>query len=164
MKSGGRFKQDSQPRQIDDEEYRQLIDLNSTLLVQWAIFIFLMIFLNQFLFKPVLRVIDARREKVEGTHESAETLNERAKQHQANYEARINQAKEQAEQASAVIREATIKDSKDKMDKARGEAMKQVEEIRQRIAVEYQKVQEEMTADIKEIARQISGKILERDI
>jgi len=42
--------------------------------------------------------------------------------------------------------------------------MQQVENMRQRIAVEYQKVQKEMTADIKVIARQISGKILERDI
>jgi len=159
-----RFKQDSQPRQIDDEEYRQLIDLNSTLLIQWAIFILLMIFLNQFLFKPVLRVIDARKEKVEGTHESAETLNERARQHQANYESRINQAKERVEQESAALREAALKDSRSRMDKARGEAMQQVEEIRQRIAVEYEKVREEMTADIKVIARQISGKILERDI
>ncbi len=141
-----------------------MIDLNSTLVVQWAIFIFLIIFLNQFLFKPVLRVIDARREKVEGTHESAETLNERARQHQANYESRINQAKERAEQESAVIREAALNDSREKMDKARGEAMQQVEDLRQRIAAEYEKVREEMTADIKAIARQISGKILERDI
>ncbi|MEA2108884.1 MAG: ATP synthase F0 subunit B [Pseudomonadota bacterium] len=141
-----------------------MIDLNITFLGQWAIFIFMMIFLNQFLFKPVLRVIDARREKVEGTHESAVALNERSSQHQAAYESRMTQTREKLEQESASLREETMSTSRVRMDKARSEAMQQVENMRQRIAAEYQKVQVEMTADIKVIARQISGKILERDV
>ncbi|MEA3241541.1 MAG: ATP synthase F0 subunit B [Pseudomonadota bacterium] len=141
-----------------------MIDLNVTFLGQWAIFIFMMIFLNQFLFKPVLRVIDARREKVEGTHESAVALNERSSQHQAAYESRMTQTREKLEQESASLREETMSTSRVRMDKARSEAMQQVENMRQRIAAEYQKVQVEMTADIKVIARQISGKILERDV
>ena len=141
-----------------------MIDLNITFLFQWAIFIFMMIFLNQFLFKPVLRVIDARKEKVEGTHESAETLNEQASQHQATYESRMSQTREKLEKESASVREGAVDTSRNRMDKARSEAMQQVENMRQRIAMEYQKVQKEMTADIKVIARQISGKILERDI
>lgn len=141
-----------------------MIDLNITFFFQWAIFIFMMIFLNQFLFKPVLRVIDARKEKVEGTHESAEALNEQASQHQATYESRISQTREKLEKESTSVREGAVDTSRNRMDKARSEAMQQVENMRQRIAVEYQKVQKEMTADIKVIARQISGKILERDI
>jgi len=141
-----------------------VIDLNITFFFQWAIFIFMMIFLNQFLFKPVLRVIDARKEKVEGTHESAEALNEQASQHQATYESRISQTREKLEKESTSVREGAVDTSRNRMDKARSEAMQQVENMRQRIAVEYQKVQKEMTADIKVIARQISGKILERDI
>jgi len=141
-----------------------VIDLNIMVVVQWAILVFMMIFLNQFLFKPVLRVIDARREKVEGTHESAATLNEQASQHQATYESRMIQTKEKLEKESTSVREDAVGTSRTRMDKARNEAMQQVENMRQRIAAEYQKVQGEMTADIKVIARQISGKILERDI
>ncbi len=141
-----------------------MIDLNITFLFQWAIFIFMMIFLNQFLFKPVLRVIDARREKVEGTHESAASLNEQAGQHQATYESRMTQTRERLEKESASVREDAVDTSRARMDKARSEAMQQVENMRQRIAAEYQKVQGEMAADIEVIARQISGKILERDI
>jgi F-type H+-transporting ATPase subunit b len=141
-----------------------VIDLNIWFLGQWAIFISMMIFLNQFLFKPVLRVIDARREKVEGTYESAEALNERASQHQAAYESHMTRTRERLEKESASVREEAVNASRIRMDNARSEAMQQVENMRQRIAAEYQKVQEEMTADIKVIARQISGKILERDI
>jgi len=141
-----------------------VIDLNITFLFQWAILIFMMFFLNQFLFKPVLRVIDARREKVEGTHESAATLNQQASQHQATYESRMTQTRERLEKESASMRESAVGTSRNRMDKARNEAMQQVENMRQRIAVEYQKVQEEMTTDIEVIARQISGKILERDV
>jgi len=83
-----------------------VIDLNITFFFQWAIFIFMMIFLNQFLFKPVLRVIDARKEKVEGTHESAEALNEQASQHQATYESRISQTREKLEKESTSLRSA----------------------------------------------------------
>jgi len=118
-----------------------VIDLNIWFLGQWAIFIFMMIFLNQFLFKPVLRVIDARREKVEGTHESAETLNEQASQLQATYESRMTQTRERLEKESASVREEAVNTSRIRMDNARSEAMQQVENMRQRIAAEYQKVQ-----------------------
>jgi len=123
-----------------------------------------MFFLNQFLFKPVLRVIDARKEKVEGTHESAASLNEKAGQYQETYESRMTEAKERLDRETASMREDAVNASRAKMDEARGESMQQVESMRRRIAAEYQKVQEEMTAEIKVIARQISGKILERDI
>ncbi len=141
-----------------------MIDINITLLVQWAIFIFMMIFLNQFLFKPVLRVIDARREKVEGTHGSAETLNEQASQHRATYESRMIQTRERLEQECSSAREEALAVSRSRMEKARVEALQQVENMRQRIAAEYQEVQREMAVDIKVIARHISAKILERDI
>ena len=141
-----------------------MVDLNITLLVQWAIFIFMMIFLNQFLFKPVLRVIDARKEKVEGTYESAVALNERSQQYQTTYESHMAQARERLEYESSSAREEALAVSRSRMDKARVEALQQVENMRQRIAAEYQKVQREMTVDIKVIARQISAKILERDI
>ena len=141
-----------------------MIDVNITLLVQWVIFILVMIFLNQFLFKPVLRIIDARIEKVEGTMASAAEIKERAKQHQETYESRLTQAREKMAAESAMVREKALQKAREQMDRARNEALQMVEEVSQRLETEYRKVKIEMVSEIDQIARLISGKILERDI
>ncbi|MBN2331825.1 MAG: ATP synthase F0 subunit B [Deltaproteobacteria bacterium] len=141
-----------------------MIDLNSTLVIQWVIFIFVMIFLNQFLFKPVLRIVDARREKVEGTQESAAQTNARTREHKESYETQIAQAQERLARESQAVREKTAGAAREQMDKARDEAMRLVESMRQRIDVEYDKVRAEMAGDIDQVARLISGKILGRDV
>jgi F-type H+-transporting ATPase subunit b len=51
-----------------------LIDLDATILVQLCIFFVMMFILRSFLFKPVLRLIDARKEAIEGTEARAKEM------------------------------------------------------------------------------------------
>jgi F-type H+-transporting ATPase subunit b len=51
-----------------------LIDLDATILLQLAIFFVMMVVLRALLFKPVLRLIDARKEAIEGTEGKAKAM------------------------------------------------------------------------------------------
>ncbi|MDD5305876.1 MAG: ATP synthase F0 subunit B [Deltaproteobacteria bacterium] len=51
-----------------------LIDLDATILLQLGIFFLMMLLLRSFLFKPVLRLIDARKEAIEGTEAKAKAM------------------------------------------------------------------------------------------
>ena len=141
-----------------------MIDLNATLLIQWGIFVALMIFLHFFLFKPVLRVIDARQAKVEGTFAGAEDLQAKAATSKEEYQAKLKVAKEKLFAQTASIRESAAKESKVLMEKAREEALSQVESTKERVQHDTEIVRLELVANVDGLARSIAGKILDRKI
>lgn len=141
-----------------------MIDVNATLFVQWGIFIALMVFLHFFLFKPVLRVIDARQAKVEGTFAGAEDLQSKSAKDQAEYQAKLDASKEKLFARTAAIRENAAKESKGLMEKAREEALAQVESTKERVRHDSEVVRKELVANVDGLAREIAGKILERAI
>lgn len=141
-----------------------MIDLNVTLLVQWGIYVALMIFLHFYLFKPVLRVIDARKAKVEGTFAGAEDLKAKALSSQNEYQGKLDIAKERLFAKTAAIREASAKEAKELMEKARDEALGQVESTKERVRQDTEIVRKELVANVDSLARGIAGKILERQI
>ncbi|MCD6534987.1 MAG: ATP synthase F0 subunit B [Deltaproteobacteria bacterium] len=141
-----------------------MIDINATLFIQWGIFVALMVFLHFFLFKPVLRVIDARQAKVEGTFAGAEELQAKANKDQDEYQSKFDSAKEKMFARTAAIREKAAKESKGLMEKAREEALAQVESTKDRVRHDTEVVRKELVANVDGLAREIAGKILERQI
>jgi len=141
-----------------------VIDLNITMFIQWAIYIALMVFLHFFLFKPVLRVIDARQAKIEGTMAGAGELEKKAAENRHTYEHRIAAAKERIFSRTATIRESAANEAKEIMAKARDEALAQVEATRERIRHDSEVVRKELRGSIDELAHGIATKILGREI
>ncbi len=141
-----------------------MIEINATLLIQWGIFLSLMVFLHFFLFKPVLRVVDARQAKVEGTMAGAEDLQTKAAKDRDEYQAKLDAVKEKLFARTAAIRESGAKESKGLMEKAREEALAQVEATKERVRHDSEIVRKELVANVDGLAREIAGKILERQI
>ena len=141
-----------------------MIEINATLLIQWGIFVSLMVFLHFFLFKPVLRVVDARQAKVEGTMAGAEDLQTKAAKDRDEYQAKLDAVKEKLFARTAAIRESGAKESKGLMEKAREEALAQVEATKERVRHDSEIVRKELVANVDGLAREIAGKILERQI
>lgn len=141
-----------------------MIDLNATLFLQWGIFVALMVFLHFFLFKPVLRVVDARQAKVEGTFTRAKDLQERADMDQSEYQAKLDGSKEKMFARTAAIRGSAAKEAKGLMEKAREEALAQVESTKERVRHDSEVVRKELAVKVDGLAHEIAGKILERQI
>lgn len=141
-----------------------MIDLNVTFLIQWGIFIALMIFLHFYLFKPVLRVIDARQAKVEGTFASAKEMRTQATRNQDDYLARLAASKEAMFARTSAIRDESAKESRELMDKAREEAMAQVASTKDRVRQDIEVVRKELIANVDNLAREIAGKVLDKKI
>jgi len=141
-----------------------VIDLNATMLIQWGVIVALMVFLHYFLFKPVLRVIDARQAKVEGTVAGAHEVRQRADQNRVTYHERIEKAKAGMMDRAAAVREGAVRESRELLDKAREEALAQVEATRERVRRESEDVRQKLAHEVDSLARNIAGKILEREL
>lgn len=143
---------------------------NATLLAQIFNFIVLLIFLRLVVWKPLLRVIDRRKEKIAANVTAAEQNRQEAEALQAQLKAELARAREEAQ---SIIQRATktaedeaagiIESSKNEANRIKENAMKDIQmerdkavaELRNEVAglsilVASKIVSEKMTDDVQE--------------
>ena len=110
-----------------------MIDLNGTLLFQFVNFFILVAILAKFAYKPILKVLEDRRNKIATDISSAEEARATAEKLKADYEAQLQQAHTEAQ---AIVDKAVKQADK--------EAQAQLDAIRAQIAREKEIAQAEI--------------------
>jgi F-type H+-transporting ATPase subunit b len=140
-----------------------IIDLDSTVFVQLAIFIVTALALSKFLFKPYLAVRAQRGAGMEGARDEARRLDEEAAARLADYESALAAAKSRASaergklQSEAVARERAIADA------ARASTQEALGVARSKLAADAAAARAQLEPRAQEIARGIFHKILGRE-
>jgi F-type H+-transporting ATPase subunit b len=140
-----------------------IIDLDSTVFVQLAIFIVTALALSKFLFKPYLAIRAQRGAGMEGARDEARRLDEEAAARLADYESSLAAAKSRASaersklQGEAVAREHAISDA------ARAKTQDALEAARKKLAADAAAARAQLEPRAQEIARGIFKKILGRE-
>src|SRR5690242_16895869 len=70
-----------------------LIDVDGTLLVQLALFLIMLAILSRVLFRPYMKLREARHKGIEGARQDAHAMQERAKTIIADYDNKLSQAR-----------------------------------------------------------------------
>ncbi len=135
-----------------------MISLNHTLLIQMLNFIVLIILLNAIIFKPILRILDERKEKVEGTLNEARLLTEKAEELMAEYERKMAEARQQALQMVNEGRLQAIEEQRGILARAKEEAEEQLTKLKENIERE----KEEASGALERFAQVLSISIAER--
>jgi len=73
-----------------------MVDVNSTVWIQMANFLVLILVLNFLLFRPVLKIIAERNKKIEESQEEVSSLDETIERKMTQYEEKIRQARAEA--------------------------------------------------------------------
>jgi len=135
-----------------------------TMLIHMGFFLLIVIILNQLLLKPVLRVLDGRKDRVDGNREAAEKAEASAKTMRADYTARMDAArKDSLKLKDSARREAEAEE--DKLIKAaREKAGDLVAEVKEKIAAEYQDAQAGLRAETQALGKDIAVRILGRSV
>ncbi|MGD2064228.1 MAG: ATP synthase F0 subunit B [Nitrospirota bacterium] len=141
-----------------------MIDLDVTVLIQIANFLVLIVILNRVLYRPLLRVLEERRRRTEGTLAQVETVEEQGDELLASYEADIAVAhsearslvQEQAGQAAAEA-EQIVSEAKSRSEAELAEA----ETVLER---RHAELTTELAAEVDGLAQQIAGKVLGRPV
>jgi F-type H+-transporting ATPase subunit b len=141
-----------------------MIDLDVTVLIQIVNFLVLIAILNRILYQPLLRVLDERRRRTEGTLAQVEVVEEQREGLLASYEADIAAAHSEARslvhaeagQAEAEA-EKIVTEAKTRADEELAEAEKVLESRRAELTAE-------LAQDVDGLAHQIAGKVLGRPV
>jgi F-type H+-transporting ATPase subunit b len=135
-----------------------LININPTLLIQLVNFLLLMYLLNRLLFRPMLRVLQERKDRTEGRRERAAQADAEAESVLALYQKRLQEARTAADRIrTSLVREGEAERQK-LVESAASEADKNLAQIRARVRAEA----EEARATLRDEARRLAGAAAER--
>lgn len=140
-----------------------LLSVDKTVVIQIVIFIAAIFILNALVFKPFIRLIDRREKLTRGAIEEARELEEKVKEILEEYDAKLGEARAQAqEERSKILREAETA-SEGIIAKARQEAAGVIEEAKTKLEADTVRIKEKLKADVELLAREIASKILGKE-
>ena len=133
-----------------------LASLANLLILAWII--------KRFLFKPVKKVVDARRAAIDDDYAKADAARTEAEELKLNYEASMAAAQQTSDQ---IIAEAS-RTAEYRSNEIVAEARERAAEIRRQAeadaVLERKKAEDEMKHEIADVSAQLTGKLLQREI
>lgn len=107
------------------------MEVNSTLLIQLFLFLGLLGFLSQFLFKPIFKLFEERERRIEGARKEAALLNQQAGAKLEEIENRIHLAQREAKQALFNLQAEGARFHREMLDKAHEESQRRLREAQE---------------------------------
>src|SRR5580692_5735706 len=99
-----------------------LIDIDSTMFVQFGLFLLLFVIANKWLFQPYLKLRERRKAGIEGARAEAERTSAQADAKLADYEKQLSVARVKANEEGRKVRAEASASERDATDKARATA------------------------------------------
>ncbi len=141
-----------------------MISLDYTLLVQMVNFIVLMLILNVLLLKPILKIIEKRKQQMDDSESEIKRMNQTVEQKMTEYEEKVRLAKAEAlEQKNAIVKEGADA-AKGITDAVRGEIPGMMEQFHTRIRKEVEEARAVLHSQSRKISLEIAEKVLGRSI
>ena len=140
-----------------------LLSVDKTVFIQIIIFIAAIFILNTLVFKPFIKLIDRREKLTRGAIDEARELEEKVKEIIEEYDAKLVEARAQAqEERSKILREAETA-SEGIISKARQEAVGIIEEAKTKLEADTGRIKEKLKGDVELLAKDIASKILGKE-
>ncbi|MEG1049275.1 MAG: F0F1 ATP synthase subunit B [Oscillospiraceae bacterium] len=135
-----------------------------TLLFTWVNMFIMFMIIKKLLFKPVLKILNQRKEQIENMYTEASTATDNAIKMEKDYTEKIALSKDEA---GEIIKTATITAQRREAE-ILAEAKEKADAITQRAQVEIEqekkKAYGEIKGEIAEISVAIAAKLVEREI
>ena len=137
-----------------------MVDINGTLLIQIVNFLIFVAILGHFCYKPVIKVLDERKQHIKNDLDSAANNRADAEKLKESYEADTKGAKEAS---AGIIREARQKADQEAsviLSQARKEADKIRTDTEERLKQEREKTMRGLQKDVADLAVEAAEQIL----
>jgi len=141
-----------------------MVDIDSTLFIQLVLFLLLIWILNQVLYKPLLRIMDRRKEILDKAQEEVKTVQETIDRRVAEYEEKIRAAKMEAMGQKGDLAKEGAEAAKAITDKAKAEIAAMMGEFQAKLEKELAAAREVLRNQSVRISSEIAEKVLGRSI
>jgi F-type H+-transporting ATPase subunit b len=132
----------------------------------WAVINFTVFFLllRKFLYRPVLKLLDARRDEVQENLSQAEEARKEAGAARAEYERQLARTKEEAQGLLSRAQATADKTRDEIMAQAQRQSEEMIDRAQKAIAGEKERALTEIRKEIADLAVMAAGKVVERSL
>lgn len=141
-----------------------MLEINATFIIQIISYFILLYLLNRLLFKPVMAVLEKRREQTEGTLKGAADVEKEVEEGLEAYRARLKDETAKAQEARAAIKKAAVEKEKALLESARKEAQDEISRMKAELEKGKRSALETLKEDAKKLSATIAEKVLERKL
>ncbi len=135
-----------------------------TLLVYVANFLMLLVLLRVLAYKPVMRMLDSRAERVRSGLEEADRVRREAQEQQAAMQRTLDEGRQASQRVLAEAREAAERYREQQAAQARAEAESMMERAREEIRRERDAALEQVRAEFAGLAVTAAERIIRRSL
>lgn len=139
-----------------------MINPDWTLPVASLVFLITLFALNKLLFQPLLRILDARRERTVEMRQKAQKELEYQQALLEEYTARIKQEKQAGYRLADSLRAAALQERQQTMAQARTDAEQVLKQAKNEIRAEADKARQRLQQESEEVAGLITARVLQR--
>lgn len=138
------------------------LDFNYTLLIQFANFLVLLILLNFFLFKPVLKSLAKRRAYMQSLSERVQEESREATEIEKDYEETARERKKPIlEQREVTVKEAHASSIK-VIEEARRDLTSELDKMKERVKAESEAALQRLSGEADRLSQEAAARILGR--
>lgn len=137
-----------------------MVDLDATLLISGAIFVVMMVLLNQLLFKPYLAITQERARLTTGAKDSADATLAEAETMLAEYDEKLHAARVEASEIRDGLRKSGEADEQRIVSSARDQAASKLAAKREALQSQIEKAEREIDTRAAELSQAIVGRVL----
>lgn len=141
-----------------------IIDIDLTVVVQFALFLVLMWVTNKLMFQPYLALRERRKAGIDGARAEADRMTATADAKLADYEKSLAVARDRANEEGRKVRAEAAAHERDATDKAKMAAQVAIDEASAKMRGETDAARAQLMPQADQIARAIASKLLGREI
>lgn len=141
-----------------------MIDLDATLVVQMGLFFVALLVLHTLIFKPLLKVFEAREEAIDGAKDAAKQFEAEAAGAGNEFEEKMRDIRLKAGVERDRLRGEGAKLEASILLSVQTETQKQLTDADAQLESEAKKLRAELQAQVPVLARTIAGKLLQREV
>lgn len=133
-------------------------------LSQLVNFIILLLILQQFLYKPMLKMLHERQQRIRESMDYADRVRKESERAQQDYEAKIEESRREAQAIIAQATQQAERAREDILAKARDEAHEIKAKAMEDVGYERKRVVAELRDQVAELAVLAAGRVLGREL
>ncbi|WP_028582067.1 ATP synthase F0 subunit B [Desulfogranum japonicum] len=141
-----------------------MISIDITMVIHIINMIVLMFVLNAILYKPVLGILEKRKQKMDSLSNEVVEMEQRARHRQAELDKKMREASNKAKKALDTARETAQAAGAEKLAAIRAEASSEKEQKLAEIRSQIDSAREDLQAKTEIFAKDMAGKILGRSL
>ena len=139
-----------------------MIEINLTIVIQVVQFLLLLFFLNRFLFRPTIHLIEEREQKITGWEQETKKCLESMHERLQSYENQIYEAKVKAQEQQELVTEELKQEEEKKLEATSEEALRIVASTREKLQEETEVLRVQLQGQAEEMSQLVTEKVLGR--